>query len=103
MSRIRYLHQVLSDDPRVLADCLHSTRRGDELLLADEGVQWLVRADELSGRLAELDFPVVLNALETDVAARGLGYTTAFGGLKLLDDIQWVKKVCHFDQVLSWK
>lgn len=103
MSRGRSLHQVLSDDPRALADCLHAVQPGDELLLADQGVQWLVRGDELSGSLGTLGFPVALNALAIDVALRGLGHKTGLHSLNLLEDTQWVKKACQFDQVLSWK
>jgi sulfur relay protein TusB/DsrH len=103
VSRRRYLQQILSDDPRALADCLNAVRQGDELMLADQGVQWLARADDLSARLTGLGFPVVLNALETDVALRGIQTSTPVKNVKLLNDGQWVEKVCQFDQVLSWK
>lgn len=103
MNGRRNFHQVLSDAPRALADCLSVIQQEDELLLVDGGVQWLTRMDEMSRGLDELNFGVVLNALEADVASRGLGYTTGLNSVNLLNDRQWIEKVCQFDQVLSWK
>lgn len=103
MSAGGFLHLVLSDDPQALADCLATIREGDGLLLADAGVQWLALPNQLSSGLDELNFALVINALETDVAARGLRYATGLSKLELLSDSRWVEKVCQFGQVLSWK
>lgn len=97
------MHLVLSNNPQALADCLATIREGDGLLLADAGVQWLALPDQLASGLGKLNFALLINALEADVAARGLRYATGLSNLELLSDNRWVEKVCQFDQVLSWK
>lgn len=96
------LHQLMSTDPRAVAECLALAQPGDTILLVDRGVDLLTSWEHASTeplRSAGLE----ILALEADLAAAGL-LTLAGGlGMSLLPDSQWVEQVCRSTRVLSWK
>lgn len=96
------LHQLMSADPRTVAECLALARPGDAILLVDRGVDLLTHwehPDTAPLRSAGLEILV----LEADVAAAGLLTLTGRLGMSLLPDSQWVDQVCRSARVLSWK
>ncbi len=97
------LHQLMSADPRAVADCGTFLLPGDEVLLIDAGVHLLTDPDALLARLKNQDYAPNISALSSDVLARGLEAPSRHPGISLLSDRQWVERVCSCCQVLSWK
>ena len=97
------LHQLMSADPRALADCRAFLQPGDEVLLVDAGVHLLTDSDALFARLQNKDFTPRVSALRSDILSRGLEAATRHGRISLLSDAQWVERVFSSSQVLSWK
>jgi sulfur relay protein TusB/DsrH len=96
------LQQLMSADPRTVAECLAFARPGDTILLVDRGVDLLSRWEHASTatlRSAGLE----ILALEADVAAAGLLSLAGRLGMSILPDAQWVEQVCRSARVLSWK
>jgi sulfur transfer complex TusBCD TusB component (DsrH family) len=96
------LHQLMSADPRTVAECLAFARPGDTILLVDRGVDLLShweRPDTAPLRSPGLE----ILALEADASAAGLLTLAGRLGMSLLPDAQWVDQVCRSARVLSWK
>lgn len=96
------LHQLMSADPRTVAECLALARPGDAILLVDRGVDLLTSWEHASTeplRSAGLE----ILALEADAAAAGLSTLAGRLEMSLLTDSQWVEQVCRSARVLSWK
>ncbi len=97
------LHQLMSADPRAVADCRAFLQPGDEVLLVDAGVHLLTDSDALFARLQNNGFTPRISALRSDILSRGLEAATRHGRIGLLSDAQWVERVRSNGQVLSWK
>ncbi len=97
------LHQLMSADPRAVADCSTFLQPGDELLLIDAGVHLLTDPDALLARFKNHNYAPNISALCSDVLSRGLEAQSKHRGISLLSDRQWVERVCSCRQVLSWK
>ena len=97
------LHQLMCADQRALEDCRAFLQPGDEVLLIDAGVHLLTDPDALFARLKNEDYAPNISALGADVLSRGLEAPSKHSGIRLLSDGQWVERVCHCAQVLSWK
>jgi sulfur relay protein TusB/DsrH len=95
------LHQLLSDDPVAVEDCLAFFRAGDKILLAAEGVGLLAGGNQQFVDASQGESGISIAAVSADVAARGL--LSMATSCQLLEDEQWVEQVCSHDVVLSWK
>ena len=97
------LHQLMCADPRAVEDCRTFLQPGDEVLLIDAGVHLLTDPDALFARLKNQEYVPNISALSSDVLSRGLEAPIKRSGISLLNDGQWVERVCSCYQVLSWK
>ena len=95
------LHQLLSADPRAVAECLAIVQPGDRLFLADGGVLLLGSSWSELGEEIRPDCRFV--ASRPDVLARGFEAQAGAQAIDLADDADWVSLVVSSDRVLSWK
>ena len=91
------LHQLMSDEPGLLRDCLLLLRDGDTLLLLDAAAGLLAWPERLpsGGR-------VRIAAARADARSRGLEACAGKQGIELIDDEKWIRWVCSHDSVISW-
>ena len=97
------LQQLMCAYHRALEYIRAFLQPGDEVLLIDAGVHLLTDPDALFARLKNEDYAPIISALGADVLSRGLEAPSKQRGIRLLSDGQWVERVCHCAQVLSWK
>lgn len=93
----------MSADPRAITDCAVFLCSGDEILLLDAGTHLLGNSLLDSVQREKPVTGVRVSALASDVRSRGLEQRAIDSGIELINQAQWVERVCASQRILSFK
>ncbi len=87
---------------QALLSCLRHVKKGDSVLLFEDGVYGAMSGTALSDTVAELGADVSVYALDADVAARGIDSARLLEGVALVDYAGFVDLAANTERTQNW-
>ena len=87
---------------KTLQSCLHHTRKGDAVLLIEDGVFGALKGTEASGDVWARRVEVSFYVLGPDAAARGLSEDRMIEGMNIIDYEGFVDLVAKHKTSQAW-
>ncbi len=87
---------------QALLSCLNHVKKGDAVLLFEDGVYGAMSGTVLSDTVAELGAEISVYALDADLAARGIDSARLLGGVTLVDYAGFVDLAAKTERTQNW-